>query len=418
MQYGLQEARNTRVLYVDMNAFFASIEQQYRPELRIRPLAVVSHQTASGTVLASSYEAKACQVTTGTKLREAMLRCPDLAVVETDAIRYKSVHRRLHSLLVSLFGPEAVHMRSIDEAAIFLAPSLQVSSTAHALARSVKEACRIQLGEYIRCSIGIAPNQLLAKLATDLQKPDGLVEITLENLPAILASLPITALPGIAEANARRLLLHGITTPYEFATTPAANLQSWFGIWGQYWWWRLHGYEADSSDSSLQSSFSHEHILKRWLNRKQDGYPTLSLMAERLVHRLRRNHYACQGVSLSVSSVGYPRFIHERRLDAPSASYSLLVHTFRNLYEELPDQFPAPVRKFTLTLYRLSQTQGVQADIFGEQLHGERIGQTVEAIRLRHGFSAIQTASSLAASQNRSLKEQPGFGKIRDARSY
>jgi DNA polymerase-4 len=108
MHHGLTEPKNARVLYVDMNAFYASIEQQYHPELRDIPVAVASHLTGPGTVLASSYEAKALGIVTGMKLRDAKDRYPNLAIVETDHIHYRSVHVRLNNLLVDLFGPLAV----------------------------------------------------------------------------------------------------------------------------------------------------------------------------------------------------------------------------------------------------------------------------------------------------------------------
>jgi DNA polymerase-4 len=197
-------------------------------------------------------------------------------------------------------------MRSVDEAAITLPPSQQDSLHAHFLAAQVKELVREKLGVAIRYSIGIAPNSLLAKLATDLQKPNGPVEITLESTPALLETLPLTALPGIAHANAGHLALNGITNPREFYDTPADTLRSIFGIWGQYWWWRLHGYEADGNQNA-QRTISHEHVLTHWLHRRSEGEAILSTMAERLIHRLRRNGFSCQSLSVSISSLGSPQ---------------------------------------------------------------------------------------------------------------
>ena len=140
-------------------------------------------------------------------------------------------------------------------------------------------------------------------------------------------------------------------------------------------------------------------------------------MAERLIHRLRRNNFNCRALSLSVSSVGYPRSVQEHHFDAPTASYPLLLEAFLALYHNLPEKFSAPVRKFSLGLYGLNEHHGVQTDLFSDAAHGEAVSNLVERVRQRHGYEAIQNGLSLQRKRD-NLKEQPGFGKIRDRRSY
>lgn len=413
MQNGLTVAQNARVLYVDLNAFFASIEQQYHPELRGLPVAVVSHNKPSGTILASSYEAKRHGVTTGTKLRDARLKIPHLQVRETDASLYRSVHMRFRQTLEKLFGPE-VQMRSIDEAAIFLAPNWQGSTLCHQAAQEIKQALHNQVGSEIHCSIGIAPNAFLAKLATELQKPDGLVEITLENTSRLLAPLSLTDLPGIAQAMANRLIAQGVTTPLELYNTPTSKLRNLFGIWGQYWWWRLHGYEPDPGTSGPPKSLSHEHVLHHWFTKREEGWPILAKMSDRLIHRLRHNQQQCKGVGLSLSLVGLPRFTKEIHFDATSNSYSSLLAAIRLIYEEIPPTLPVPVRKITIWFTGLQSSQpGWQESLFTSRLSQERASQAIEKIRKRHGFEAVRLGSSLVVART-IAKEQPGFGKIRD----
>jgi DNA polymerase-4 len=229
----LHTPENARVIFLDMNSFFASVEQQDRPELRGKPVAVASHIHKNGTVLAASYEAKAFGIKTGTKLNDAKLLCPSITFLETSAYRYKEVHNQFVAILHELCGPE-VQVKSIDEAAIFLSPNWYGSEIAHRLASQIKNAFREKLGECIRCSIGIAPNSLLAKLATELQKPDGLIEITLENTVTILSNLKLTDLCGIADRMAAQLERAGITTPLELYQASPDYLRNTFGVWGQY----------------------------------------------------------------------------------------------------------------------------------------------------------------------------------------
>lgn len=408
MFYGLQQAENARVLYIDLNAFFASVEQQANPSLRGKAIAVVSHATASGTVLASSYPAKRLGVTTGTKLWEARQRCPGLVVLQTDATKYRVAHRRFVRIVQEMFGPE-VSVRSIDEVAVFLAPNWR--PRARELAETFKQKLAQELGESITASVGIGPNSLLAKLATDLEKPNGLVEIRLETLPELLGTLQLTQLPGIAERSARRLLLAGIQNPLDLYNTPAEQLRQRFGIWGQYWWWRLHGFEVGSDDSPLKS-MSHEHVLKYWLRTPAEGWPTVFQMADRLVHRLQRNHLQCQSLSLRLSLSNHTHLEEHRNFDSPVSSYPQLLETVKALYQQLGQSFAWPVRKICLGMYQLTPaSQGLQLDFFAQQTSGAAISQAIELVRRKHGFGAIRPALNM---QQLELEEQPGFGKVRD----
>lgn len=412
MYRGLSEVQNARVVYLDMNAFFASIAQQHHPELRGKPVAAVSHIGPAGTVLASSYEAKAFGVKTGMRVKEALPLCPRLICRETEPGLYRSTHAHFMEIIRDVFGPEAL-ARSIDEAALFLPPNWYGSEKAHELAQTIKRRFRQELGEYILCSIGIAPNSLLAKLATDLQKPDGLVEITLENTPEILANLPITALPGIAERAAANLRRWGIDTPLQLYATPATVLRQRFGIWGQYWWWRLHGYEVDSHSGPLKS-MGHQHALKHWVHDRTELTNVLYRMADRLIHRLRRNEFQCQQAYIYVGLKGAPGFLRDQHFDIPTQSYARLLATFVRLFEELPAQTEAPMRRLSLGFNLLSPAQsGWQMDLFHNTDKEESLSLALERVRARHGFQAIQRGNVIVL--NPALaKEQIGFGRIKD----
>jgi DNA polymerase-4 len=413
LHHALDTPHNARVLYVDMNGFFASIEQQDHPALQGKPVAVVSHQHPRATVLASSYEAKALGITTGTRMMEAREKCPGITCLDPRPHRYKEVHRQIMEILENICGPE-VQPRSIDEAAVFLSPNWQSSEVALEVAQKIKTAFKATLGPMIRGSIGIAPNSLLAKLATDLQKPDGLVEITLENTWKILEPLPLTALPGIAEKMARRLEKRKIFTPQDLYATPASQLKSWFGIWGQYWWWRLHGYECDDDSRNGLKSMSHEHVLSQWLHTRAELEAVVMKMSDRLLYRLHRNHYQCRSAFLIVKLAGAPSFLTDRSFDAPLNSYPVLLETFRNMLESVPAVLPYPVRKVCIGFHGLtSEEQGLQLELYENETSPKNIAPMLLAIRSQFGYEAIQPASALSLKRD-VAKEQLGFGRIRD----
>ena len=409
---GLSEAHDARIMYVDMNAFFASIEQQRRPELRGKPVAVVTHIGGAGSVLASSYEAKAFGLKTGMRLRDAWVLCPRLISVETDLHVYRAVHLQFMALMRDIIGDE-VQARSVDEVACFLPRNWANSEHANLLAHQVKERIRNELGEYIKCSIGIGPNTLLAKLATDLQKPDGLVEISLENTTRILTPLDLTALPGIASRNAERLKRRNISTPLELYNTPIEVLRQFFGAWGQYWYWRLHGFEVDGTNEGLKT-MSHQHALKEWTPDLERLHDPLTRMADRLTHRLRRNELQCKSVWVHASMVGMRGLHAERVFDAPCQSYPHILQTIEELFDGFPNPAPAPVRMLAVGFNNLSPSHnGWQMDLFGASKKEEAVSTALELVRSQHGFQAIQRGNVIVLDE-KLAKEQLGFGRVKD----
>ena len=162
-----------RWLYVDFNSYFASVEQQLRPELRGKPIAVVPVETDSTSAIAASYEAKAFGVKTGTKIHEAKRLCPGLVCVLARHECYVEFHHRLIEEIERHIPVTAVC--SIDEVACRLMDNEISLERSTAIARAIKNGIANNIGPYLRCSIGIAPNRYLAKVGTELEKPDGLV---------------------------------------------------------------------------------------------------------------------------------------------------------------------------------------------------------------------------------------------------
>lgn len=413
MYQGLRKPVNARVLYLDMNAFFASVEQQLHPELRGKPLAVCSHVGPAGTVLAASYEAKAFGVTTGVRLREAWGMCPGLITKETGHHEYRAMHKRFMAILHDMCGPE-VRPLSVDEAVIPLSLNWYGSEKAHDLALRIKARFREELGECIRCSIGIAPNMSLGKLATNIRKPDGLLEITVENTPEILSQIELTTFSGIAERYQRRLFRSGITTPMEFYNADPDWLRHTFGIWGQYWWWRLHGYECDSFyNAGSLKSMSHEHALKHWANNRAEIEPVIDRLSDRLIHRLRTNNFQCRRVGVFCSCKGFRGVWAETDLVVGNQTYAGLLETIRRLVKQLPATPPGPIRKVGIYFGGLTPSgNGFQLGLFDEG-KGERVSTAIEKVREKFGFNAIERGTVIKLNPS-IAPERLGFGRVKD----
>ncbi|MEQ1653797.1 MAG: type VI secretion protein ImpB, partial [Hyphomicrobium sp.] len=185
-----------RWLVLDLNSFFASCEQQEQPELRGQPVAVVPVLAETTCVIAASYPAKACGIKTGTPVHEARQLCPDLRVVQARPKLYVVYHHRILDAIESCIPVEDV--MSIDEVACRLDRVQQDPDQARQLAGRIKAAIRERVGSCLTSSVGIAGNRLLAKLASDMQKPDGLTLLVPPEMPGPILHLPLEALSGIS----------------------------------------------------------------------------------------------------------------------------------------------------------------------------------------------------------------------------
>jgi DNA polymerase-4 len=266
-------------LFLDMNSYFASVEQEVQPQLRGKPTAIVTVDANSTVCIAASYEAKSFGVTTGTPLGEARKKCPDLQVVVARHDVYVDYHKRIEKAVEN----NCLHVSkiiSIDEMECRLQGRDRQPSNAQALARQVKQAIR-SVGETLRCSIGLAPNRFLAKVASNLQKPDGLVTITLSQLPQVLLSLKPRDLPGIGHQMEQRLLRQGITTMEQLWQLDMDQMTKlWGGVLGTRFWLKLRGGDFDEQESH-KSSISHQHVLPPELRTWEQA----AAVGKKLIHK-------------------------------------------------------------------------------------------------------------------------------------
>ena len=287
------------ILHIDMNAFFASIEQQANPALRGKPIAVVgsSHRTVITT---SSYEARAFGVRTGMAPWEARRCCPELILVVGDNRKYCHTSRRIMEMMLD-YTPE-VEVFSIDEAFLDVTGSLSIYDTPERIAWLLKARIRHAFG--ITCSVGIAPNKLLAKLASDMQKPDGLTVIRPQDTARIMETLPIKELCGIGRRMERQLNMMSIYTCGELGRCDEDRLTRRFGIIGR----RLKemGLGIDASpvvphgEDDEVKSVGHSMTLTRDISAREDILRYLLQLSEMVGRRARRYGVSGRTVSLYV----------------------------------------------------------------------------------------------------------------------
>jgi nucleotidyltransferase/DNA polymerase involved in DNA repair len=300
----IKEAKNqVQWLFLDLNAFFASCEQQETPGLRGKPVIVVQTLTDSAVAIAASYEAKAFGIKTGTLVREARRLCPQVIPVEANHRRYTEYYERILAAVDTCLPVEKV--MSIDEMACRLMGTERHVMVAREVALKIKRALREQAGECLTCSIGIAPNIFLGKVGSDLQKPDGLVVITKDDLPGILLGLELQDIYGIGERMERRLHRAGIYTVAElWEATPFRLRRIWGGINGLLFHQMLHGVDIQPPSSRFAKSMGHQHVLEPDLRTKEGAANFARHLLTKAAEHLRRGDYYYRRLGLHLSWVG------------------------------------------------------------------------------------------------------------------
>ena len=287
-----------RSLFVDFNAYFASVEQQERPELRGKPVGVAPVMAESSCCIAASYEAKHFGVTTGTGVREARRLCPDIAIVEARPALYVQYHHRAVAIVDTIAPVRQV--LSIDEMECELTGRWRDKSRALLIAEQIKHAIWRNLGEHLRVSIGIAPNTLLGKLASDMQKPDGLTVIDPEQIPSAFIHLPVNAFSGIGPRMTKRLEATGITSMQDLFNTPREALRRiWGGVGGSEMYDKIRGAWYEPRKVETQS-LGHSHVLPPELRSSECAYQVLTRLTQKAAMRLRKQGFYATAMSVHV----------------------------------------------------------------------------------------------------------------------
>src|ERR1700722_19393486 len=291
-------------LFLDLNSYFASVEQELRPELRDRPMAVVPLLADTTCCIAASYEAKKYGVRTGTQVGEARRLCPGIVLVEARHELYVDYHHRVVEAVESCLTVTSV--MPIDEMACRLLGREQPLLAALELAREVKAAVRRKAGTTLRCSVGLATNRYLSKVASDMEKPDGLVALTPDVLHDALAALTPRDLPGVGARMEKRLQQGGIRTMEQLLALDREQLHvAWGGIGGEKLWHWLRGEGFGDAELEHQKSIGHSHVLPPELRTPEGAYAVANKLLHKAAMRLRKARLWAANMTLTIRfSVG------------------------------------------------------------------------------------------------------------------
>lgn len=381
------------VMYIDLNSCFATVEQQARPMLRGKPIAIVNRRTEHTAIITASYEAKEKGVKVGMKLREARVLCPGIVALESDPSKYRYVYHKL----LDIMGDYSAHvtMKSIDEGII----DFQQASEAVKLrdlveiGYEIKQRLKDEIGVWMRCNIGIATNRFLAKTAAGLNKPDGLTVLTSQNIHEVLGRMKLTDLTGIAHRNQQRLNSIGIFTPLQFFDTSSEVLQKivFKSVVGDWWYKRLRGFEVDDVQTKL-GRVGRQYVLERFDLTREEVLQRLHHLCESVGGRMRRQQKVARGVYVYVRTAD-GRYWHNSRM-AP-----LPFFTDQAIYSQAMRLFevaPSDIREIGVHCYQLSDDDYSQLSLFADELAHERsVAGAVDEINQRFGERTVHAANTL-----------------------
>lgn len=385
------------ILHVDQNSFFASVEQQANPELRGKPIAVVGSHGRT-VITTSSYEARAKGVKTGMAVWEGKRVCPELIVVVGDNKKYKYTSTKINEIFRE-YTPE-VEAFSIDESWLDVTHSLSIFGSAITIAHLIKARIHHSFG--LRCSIGIAPNKLLAKLGSDQIKPDGLFIINPEDVSRILERMPIQELCGVGKKMQRALNMMSIYTCGELGRCEEERLTRKFGIVGK----RLKemGQGIDNSpvvpygQEDDVKSVGHSRTLEKDISDPLEIRRFLLQLSEMVGSRARR--YNVSGKTVHVY-VRYADFFSSWGKQTTLKNY---VNMSDEIYKaalsilETVD-LEQPVRLLGVSISNLKH-QAEQLSLFAEERKKIEATKAMDAVNQRFGDMVVTFGSLLAGKEN------------------
>jgi DNA polymerase-4 len=385
-------AADRAILHVDMDAFFASVEQRDHPELRGKPV-IVGGSGNRGVVAAASYEVRKFGVHSAMPTREALRRCPDAICIAPRIAHYGAVSREIFAVFHE-FTP-LVQGLSLDEAFLDVTASLRALGSAEQIAGEIKQRIRARTG--LTASVGVAPNKLVAKIASDLRKPDGLVIVRAAEVRDLLDPLPIRKLFGLGPKTAPRVEALGIRTLGELRQAPASRLRPVFGRYTE----RVQQRAAGIDDRPVvpdvdEKQVSAEETFEVDITEHSRLHAEIQRLADKACSRLRARRLSGGCVTVKIRRGDFTTYTRQRAFEPRTQETRVVARIATELLDGwLQAQPGAALRLLGVGVSDLAEE--TQGDLFAapETTRNRQLDAAVDEIRNRFGAVALRPASTL-----------------------
>jgi len=379
------------ILHVDMNSYFASVEQQANPFLRGKLVGVCAYVSPNGAIIASSTEAKAKGIRTAMRIADDKVLDPAIVLLENEPAKYRTVTKRIFTILSDY--TDNLEPYSIDEAFVDISKTVSGYDQAIETAQEIKQRIFDEVGEWLKCSVGISWTKFLAKYAGDIAPKAGIVAIQPENLAEHLER-PVTDAWGIAKGMERRLRGLGITTLNELRQADPIRLKKILGLYGYYMWANVNGQEISvvTKGSAPPKSIGHSYCLPRKTTDHEYLDRILYKLCEKTGRRLRERDFEANRISLQVGLISRD-FLHVSQTSATP------LYTTEEIFEAAVRHFnamdlAAPVRMLAISVSSLHSVSG-QLSLFSNSFKNRSLSAALDTINDRFGEYTVRRGAML-----------------------
>jgi len=383
-----------RELIIDFDCFFASVEQQLHPELRGKPVAVLPVKTRSTSCIAASKEARRYGVKTGTGVDEARQLCPGIIFAESTPRAYVQVHHEFIEAVESCLPVEQI--LSIDELWCRLGDTVPERESVDRLVRHIKDTIARRVGPFVTCSMGVAPNRFLAKLASDMGKPDGLFVIEKDDLPHCLHRLKLRDFCGIGKNMEKRLVDAGITTVKQLTSATKDTLhQAWGSIHGVHMWHWLRG-EVTQLPPTKKGVIGHSHVLSPRLRNERGVHAVCHRLMQKAAMRLRKMEYFALGLHLFIKYEDKSEWTDSLKLTETQDTFTLL-EAFEQLWARHPIRSQSRPMATGVSFSPIQPASKVTPNLFTTFPGRERLCAAMDALNKRCGRNTVHLGGAMGA---------------------
>ncbi|MEP1230824.1 MAG: type VI secretion protein ImpB [Litorimonas sp.] len=381
-----------RSLYIDFDAFFANVEKQIEPSIRMRPVGVTALDSDYSALITRCYMAKRAGIKRGMRVYEAREICPDIAIRVARPDIYVDFNHRIAQQINQHVPIKKIW--SIDEMECELIG--RERARAQDIALSIQESLRVHIGPFVTPSIGLAPNQFLAKIAAEIEKPNGFVTLRLEDLPGPLFKLKLTDLPGISTNMEARLNAAGVQSVEGFWQISPKHARSiWGSVEGERMWAQLRGHYIEKPPTK-RAMFGHSRVLSGDFKHPSKALECLRLLTVKAANRMRREEFTASGLAVSFKvqprgqSKSY-RWSGHKKFAPCRDDHTLLCHMHNVFQHGIIKTQPWRLRHVSINLYDIAKPTERGRDLFEDssQQMWETLSDVMDGFNRKHGGAFI-----------------------------
>jgi len=388
------------ILHADMDAFYASVEIRDAPHLADKPVVVAGSAESRGVVSAANYVARRFNIRSAMPTKTAIKLCPHLIILPGRMNKYIEVSRQIHEIFAR-YTP-VIEPLSLDEAFLDVTDSERLFGSALNIANSIKNNVREELNLVV--SVGVASNKFIAKIASDIKKPDGLVVVEPGQEQAFLDPLPVSRIWGIGKQTSAVLSKYGIETIAQLRAYPLTFLTKHFGKQGGNIWDLAHGRDTRQVTPDREAkSLSHERTFAYDTYKREILLQQLSEMCEQVAWRLRHENLMARGIQLKVRFADFSLITRARRLAQPSNTTTTLWQAIKQLFVKEENNWRQAIRLIGMGAVDLideTNEEIQQSDLFISKIDNRKIDNLSDKIRDKLGANSIKRASSLKSQKH------------------